>query len=161
MGKSSTSLANSWLTMWIGPAMAVGAAVSLAFWRPSAIGVAAPILCLWAASPVLAWWISRPLVRRKAHLTDQQTIFLQKLSRKTWAFFETFVGAEDHWLPPDNFQEQPVARVSHRTSPTNMGLALLANLSAYDFGYIPAGQLLERTENALETMSALERHAGH
>ncbi len=37
------------------------------------------------------------------------------------------------------------ARVAHRTSPTNIGLALLANLAAYDFGYIPAGQLLERT----------------
>ena len=42
-----------------------------------------------------------------------------------------------------------------------MGLALLANLSAYDFGYIPAGQLVERTANALHTMEALERHHGH
>ena len=30
-----------------------------------------------------------------------------------------------------------------------MGLALLANLTAYDFGYIPAGQLVARTANAL------------
>ncbi len=59
--------------------------------------------------------------------------------RKTWAFFETFVGPDDHWLPPDNYQEHPVATVAHRTSPTNMGLALLANLSAYDFGYIVGG----------------------
>ena len=51
--------------------------------------------------------------------------------------------------------------VAHRTSPTNMGLALLANLSAYDFGYISAGQLIERTTNALHTMEALERHRGH
>ena len=42
-----------------------------------------------------------------------------------------------------------------------MGLALLANLSAYDFGYISAGQLIERTENALRTMEAMERHRGH
>ena len=52
-------------------------------------------------------------------------------------------------------------RVAHRTSPTNMGLALLANLAAYDFGYISAGQLIERTANALQTMAALERHRGH
>ena len=94
-------------------------------------------------------------------LTADQTIFLRKLARKTWAFFETFVGPEDHWLPPDNYQEHPVAVVAHRTSPTNMGLALLANLSAYDFGYISAGQLIERTANALHTMEALERHRGH
>ena len=58
---------------------------------------------------------------------------------KPGAFFETFVCPADHWLPPDNFQEHPVGVIAHRTSPTNIGLALLANLSAYDFGYISAG----------------------
>ncbi len=51
--------------------------------------------------------------------------------------------------------------LAHRTSPTNMGLALLANLSAYDFGYIPAGQLVERTAHTFDTMAGLERHRGH
>ncbi len=147
--------------MWIAPAIAVAAAIHLALARPAVLGVAAPILGLWFASPVIAWWISRPLTRRQARLTEDQTVFLRKLSRKTWAFFETFVGPEDHWLPPDNYQEHPVAVVGHRTSPTNMGLALLANLSAYDFGYISAGQLIERTANALRTMDALERYRGH
>ena len=90
-----------------------------------------------------------------------QILFLKKLARKTWAFFETFVGPEDHWLPPDNYQEHSAPVVAHRTSPTNMGLALLANLSAYDFGYITAGQLIERTAKAFHTMEALERHQGH
>ena len=101
------------------------------------------------------------LLRRAARLTAGQTIFLRKLSRKTWRYFETFVRPEDHWLPPDNYQEHPVARLGHRTSPTNMGLALLANLSAFDFGYISAGQFIERTANALHTMETLERHRGH
>ena len=129
--------------------------------KPAVLAVAGPILGLWFASPAIAWWISRPLARRRARLTADQTLFLRKLSRKTWAFFETFVGPDDHWLPPDNYQEHPVAVVAHRTSPTNMGLALLANLSAYDFGYISAGQLIERTTKALHTMEALERHRGH
>jgi cellobiose phosphorylase len=148
-------------TMWIGPAVATAAAIGLALSRPAALGVAGPILALWFVSPMIAWWISRPLVRRPARLTANQTIFLRKLSRKTWAYFETFVGPEDHWLPPDNVQEHPAVAIAHRTSPTNMGLALLANLSAYDFGYIPAGQLIERTANAFQTMAALERHRGH
>ncbi len=156
-----TGLAASFQTMWIAPVIAAAAAIHLALSRPAALGVAAPILCLWFASPVIAWWISRPLTRRQARLTEDQTVFLRKLSRKTWGFFETFVGPEDHWLPPDNYQEHPVAVVGHRTSPTNMGLALLANLSAYDFGYISAGQLIERTANAFRTMEALERYRGH
>ena len=156
-----TNLAAVCRTMWIAPALSVVAAVYLALLRPSALAGAGPLLALWLTSPVIAWWISRPLVHRGARLTADQTVFLRKLSRKTWGFFETFVGPEDHWLPPDNYQENPVAVVSHRTSPTNMGLTLLANLSAYDFGYVSAGQLIERTSNALHTMGTMERYRGH
>ena len=67
----------------------------------------------------------------------------------------------DNWLPPDNYQEHPVSVIAHRTSPTNMGLSLLANLSAYDFGYILTGELLERTSYAFNTMNALEKYHGH
>jgi cyclic beta-1,2-glucan glucanotransferase len=150
-----------WRMMWIAPLIASATALYLAFARPLALAVAAPVLLLWFVSPVVVWWISRPLVRRAAKLTAEQTLFLHKLSRRTWAFFETFVGPEDHWLPPDNYQEYRVAVVAHRTSPTNIGLALLANLSAYDFGYISAGRLIERTEKTFHTMATLPRHRGH
>jgi cyclic beta-1,2-glucan synthetase len=143
----------SWRSMWIGPVTALAAALWL--------GALDPVLLLWLASPAIAWWVSRPLGRPEVRLTPEQIAFLRTTARKTWAFFETFVGPEDHWLPPDNYQEHPVAVVAHRTSPTNMGLALLANLSAYDFGYLGAGALIERTDQALATMRSLERHRGH
>jgi cyclic beta-1,2-glucan synthetase len=147
--------------MWIAPLIVTAAVLYLALSRPVVLVVAGPVLGLWFASPVIAWWISRPLTRRGARLMADQIIFLRKLSRKTWAFFETFVGPEDHWLPPDNYQDQPAPTVAHRTSPTNMGIALLAGLSAHDFGYISTAQLIERTTNALSTMEGLERYRGH
>ncbi|MGB5063616.1 MAG: glucoamylase family protein, partial [Candidatus Competibacter sp.] len=147
--------------MGIAPALAVITALGLAVAKPAALAVAGPLLLLWLASPAIAWWLSRPLARREARLSVDQTLFLRQVSRKTWAFFETFVGPEDHWLPPDNVQEHPVATVAHRTSPTNMGLSLLVNLAAYDFGYLPAGRLIERTTCALRTMAELERYRGH
>jgi cyclic beta-1,2-glucan synthetase len=162
-GSGRTNVGSFCRSMWIGPFLAGITIIYLAFARSpsSSLAVAIPILGLWFVSPVVAWWISRPLARREARLTADQITFLRKFARKTWAFFETFVGPEDHWLPPDNYQEQPAAVIAHRTSPTNMGLALLANLSAYDFGYIPAGQLIERTAHTLDTMAALERYRGH
>jgi cyclic beta-1,2-glucan synthetase len=158
---SRTDFVASYRSMGIAPVIASAAALYLLLSRPTALVVAGPILLLWVASPAIAWWISRPLARREAKLTADQIRFLQQLARKTWGFFETFVGPEDHWLPPDNYQEYRVATVAHRTSPTNMGLALLANLSAYDFGYLTAGQFIERTANTLHTMATLERHRGH
>ena len=160
-GQGRTDLTTSWRTMWFAPLFSAAALSYLIVSRPAALGMAGPILGLWFASPVIAWWISQPLPRRRERLTTDQTLFLHKLSRKTWTYFETFVGPEDHWLPPDNFQEHPTPVIAHRTSPTNMGLALLANLSAYDFGYVSAAQLLERTTKALGTMQTLERHRGH
>jgi len=160
-GRSGAGLLASFRSMWIAPFLSTATTLYLMHARPEALAVAAPILLLWLASPLLEWWLSRPLARPQARLAPEQTAFLRLVSRKTWAFFETFVGPEDHWLPPDNFQENPAMALARRTSPTNMGLALLANLSAYDFGYVPAAQLIERTRNAFATMHKLERHRGH
>jgi cellobiose phosphorylase len=158
---SRKDLAGACLTMWISPVIAVALAIYLTLSRPESLIVAMPVLALWFISPGITWWISKPLNRRKARLTSDQIVFLRKISRKTWAFFETFVGPEDHWLPPDNYQEHPIEKIAHRTSPTNMGLALLANLSARDFGYISTAQFMERTANAFSTMEAMERYRGH
>ncbi len=159
--QSGSDLAASWRTMWFAPALAAAAVMYLMVWRPGVLTAAGPVLGLWFASPVIAWWVSQPFVGRRETLTTDQARFLRGLARKTWAFFDVFVGPEDHWLPPDNYQEHPVAVVAHRTSPTNMGLSLLANQTAYDFGYISAGTLLERTTKAFHAMEALERHRGH
>ncbi len=160
-GRSKDGLAACYRSMWIAPALASATAAALIADHPSALAAAAPILLLWLASPAVAHWISRPIARRATHLSREQIVFLTALARRIWQFFETSVGQEDNWLPPDNLQENPLAVVAHRTSPTNIGLSLLANLAAHDFGYIPAGQLLERCRQTLRTMAALERYQGH
>jgi cyclic beta-1,2-glucan synthetase len=159
--RGHTDLLGSYRSMAIVPIIAVTTWAGLTLTNPAMLAIAGPILVLWAVSPGIAWWLSRPLVRRHAKLTVDQALFLRELARKTWAYFETYIGPDDHWLPPDNVQEHPAPKVAHRTSPTNMGLSLLANLSAYDFGYLSTGQLVVRTTQALRTMEGLERHRGH
>jgi len=136
-------LAGSLRAMWIGPFLAAATVTTLVLTRPAVLPVALPVLACWLASPAIAWWVSRPLARRPARLAADQVVFLRRLARRTWTFFETFVGPDDNWLPPDNFQEHPAAVIAHRTSPTNMGLALLANLTAHDFGTISTGRLCQ------------------
>ena len=157
----ATRLAEFFRMMWVAPTVALAVTVYLSLERPMALLPAGPLLAAWIASPAIAWWVSRPIVQREPSLSPVQTIFLRKLARKTWRFFETFVGPEDNWLPPDSYQEAPIEAIAHRTSPTNMGLSLLANLAAYDFGYISARRLIERTTSALQTMEMMERIRGH
>ncbi len=83
------------------------------------------------------------------------------IARRTCANFETFVTEADHMLPPDNFQEDPVPTVAHRTSPTNLGLYLLSVASARDFGWIGTIEATARLEATLATMRDLERFRGH
>ena len=157
----AASLFASYQAMWVAPVMALATLAWLLIVVPTSSLAALPILVLWAAAPALAWWLSLPRERQASTLSTDQIAFLHKNARKTWDFFETFVGPDDHWLPPDNYQEHPVGVVAHRTSPTNMGLALLANLAAYDFGYIPTGKFIERSANTLTAMAGLTRHRGH
>ena len=158
---SAATLPGLYRLMWIAPCVAVLAWFFLAFWRPSSLLAAGLILALWLVAPAVAWRLSKPPVRITFAPTVAQLRFLRTLARKTWAFFEAHVGPQENWLPPDNIQEKPSLVIAHRTSPTNMGLSLLANLAAYDFGYLTVARLLERTAHALGTMQRMERHRGH
>ena len=122
---------------------------------------ASVVLLAWLASPVVAYWLSHPLPKKTIVLTGDQRQHLRTLARRTWLFFEQFVGPDDHWLPPDHFQEQPVGIIAHQTSPTNIGLYLLSALAAYDLGYIRRLDLVTRLRETLTSMSTLQRHRGH
>ncbi len=158
---SRTTLLGTLAAMSISPAFALALALVLAFARPDGLWLAAPVLLLWGVAPVLVWWVSRPLVSRASRVSPSDVAFLRTVARRTWGFFETFVGAEDNDLPPDNVQEDPPVGVAHRTSPTNIGLALVANLAAYDFGFASADVLIARTTRTLAAMDRLERYRGH
>ena len=148
-------------TMWVAPAIAVAAGFFLAALQPAQLSLALPILGIWLAAPWIAWRVSQPIESLEPDLTAEQLTFLRRTARKTWHFFETFVTAQENWLPPDNFQEVPAPTIASRTSPTNIGLALLANLAARDMGYLSAGGLIRRTQDTFATMQQLERHRGH
>jgi cellobiose phosphorylase len=159
--RASANLAGFFRTMWVGPAISATMTVFLILYGPALFPAAAPLLGLWLVSSVVAWWLSRSLAAPPVRLSGGQQIFLGKLSRRTWRYFEVFVTAEENWLPPDNVQERPARGVASRTSPTNIGMALLANLAAYDFGYCSAERLLERTQKTFGTLTRMERHRGH
>jgi cyclic beta-1,2-glucan synthetase len=143
------------------PLIAIVVLVLVAGARPAALPAAAPILLLWLLAPVVAAWLSRPVQPARQRLDEDDRLLLRIVARKTWRYFETFMGAADHGLPPDNFQEVPVPMVAHRTSPTNIAMALLSVLAAHDLGYITTADMLAKLEALLATMEGLEQYEGH
>lgn len=161
LNSENKTFLGSFLTMWFPPVLSVLIFAWMSYRNSAALELTLPFLIGWLVVPAITWKISLPYKGKTVVLSEEQKRFLYRLSRKTWAFFETFVVAGDNWLPPDNYQESPVERIAHRTSPTNIGMSLLANLTAWDFGYIPTEILLERTSNTLQTLQRMERYAGH
>jgi cyclic beta-1,2-glucan synthetase len=143
------------------PLVALASLGAVTVMRPAALPEAAPILGLWLAAPWLAFILSRPVPGRRAQLSPADGAYFQAIARKTWAYFDTFVVAEDHFLPPDNIQVGAGVTIAHRTSPTNIGLGLLATLAAHDLGFIDTTALIQRLDQTLTTIEGLERFEGH
>ena len=147
--------------MWSGPTTAVLVFTAIVRLRPDALPASAAFLLLWTASPAVAWWLSRPARLRRPAPNAADAELMRRIACRTWSYFDRFVQAEDHLLPPDNVQEVPETRIAHRTSPTNLGMGLLATLAARDLGYLRTPDMAERLERMLGSIESLERHAGH
>jgi len=137
------------------------AVVLLVLLPAASYAAAVPLVIAWLLSPAIGHWINRPLTIEEGELSDADRRLLRGIARRTWAFFEEFVVADDNWLPPDNFQEHPRDKIAHRVSPTNMGLYITSAIAARDFGYCGVLDLVEMLERNLATLERLDRFHGH
>jgi hypothetical protein len=119
------------------------------------------VLLLWAVSPVIAFRTGLPRKDRATTLDDRERTVLRRTARLTWRFFEEMLTESDNWLIPDNHQDGRPDPIAHRTSPTNIGLQLLATLSARDLGYISTSTCLQLLERAFQSIQKLPRYRGH
>ncbi|MGL5084291.1 MAG: GH36-type glycosyl hydrolase domain-containing protein, partial [Clostridium sp.] len=155
------SIGSYYRKMWISLIIAVLILI-LAFNNYNLMGIASlPLVGLWIFAPLLAYKISQPAFYGKEYLEEEDEKFLRSLSRNIWAYYEDFINEENNYLAPDNYQEKPLNGVAHRTSPTNMGMGLISNLIAYDLGYIPMGEVINRLEEEFSGMRNLEKYQGH
>ena len=129
--------------------------------RPHYLAVAILLFILWSSSPFLACWISRESTYAKELLNDVQKLEFRRIARKTWRYFEDFVNKKGNYLAPDNYQEDPPNGVAYRTSPTNIGLGMLAALTARDMGYIGTQELCDILCTTMDTIDKMEKWNGH
>ena len=157
----------AWSRMWSAVVMATLSVVAMAScsWARHDGAGAWALLAIaalsWIAAPEIAYHLSNPIVRADLELRLAEREVALRLARAHWQFIETFANASTHWLVPDNYQETPQAVVATRTSPTNIGLQLLATVSANDLGFIAADEMLDRLEHALDSVEAMTKVHGH
>ncbi len=115
---------------------------------------------LWLFVPALSWAISRPRRRRRSP-TEAERLFLLHCAGDILRYYDELVTPERHYLPPDNLQETPIPLPAERTSPTNIGLWLLAALAAADLGLWTRERSWKRIAETLDTLERLPRFRGH
>ena len=88
----------------------------------------------WIISPAICCFISKKIERVKPYdwLNNNEKQEVIELAKKTWQFFEDYINEENNYLPPDNYQEERNNLIVDRTSSTNIGLGIMAIISAYD-----------------------------
>ncbi len=114
----------------------------------------------WAISPFVAHSVSQTKTERIA-LTESDRSFLAYQAGLMWKYFDELLTEKDHYLIPDNFQEQPAAGVAHRSSPTNIGLSLLCALAGADLGLCSRERAMHLMDCVLDTLENMPKWHGH
>lgn len=147
-------------TMWSGSFVAV-VIFLVAFYKSVNLAlVLLPSCIIWFFSPWIAYYISKDIPEDIYKLNEDEELLLRRFSRKIWAYFEDFAEEDSNWLAPDNYQEDP-EKIAYRTSPTNIGMGIIACISALDLGYINLKQCVYKVKNILKNMNDLEKYEGH
>jgi cyclic beta-1,2-glucan synthetase len=115
---------------------------------------------LWLSAPLLLGDLSQEKPKQE-RFTAGERAFLLHQGESIWQYFSQHLRPEDNYLPPDNVQELPAVGAARRTSPTNMGLSLLACLAALDLGLTSQAQAVELIRRQLNTLKKLEKWRGH
>jgi len=161
-GSARLGLAGVYRSMWQSVFLSAVMAAGVMAMQPGSWMLLLPFALAWLGAPACAWWISRPsAMAAQLRVSAPTALSLRRTARRTWRFFETFVTADDHMLPPDNFQETPKPVLARRTSPTNIGLYLLSVVAARDFGWVGTCRAIKRLEDTLSSVGRLERYNGH
>jgi len=129
--------------------------------KPETVFLSLLFFLAWGSAPLIAYWVSKDFIILKVKISENDQHELGRIARKTWRYFEEFTSIHTHYLPPDNYQEDPPRCIALRTSPTNIGLGLMAILSARDFGFIGTHEMMSLIEKTVTTIEGMKKWNGH
>ena len=118
------------------------------------------IATLWVLGPFIAWQLSKDK-KDKIIVDSEDREYLLEIANKTWNFFDSTIIEKNNFFPSDNFQADRKEKFVDRTSCTNMGLGMLAIISAYDLKFISLNDCTNLLKNMISKIESLDKWNGH
>ncbi len=121
------------------------------------------ISIIWIITPYIMCLVSKIGEKRNPidALNKEDREFCLDVGKRTFQYFKDNLTKENNFLIPDNFQEDRRNKYVDRTSSTNIGLSMLAVISAIDLKYIEKDEGIKILENIIDTVDDLAKWNGH
>jgi len=114
---------------------------------------------LWLAAPALLWRLDQKPSREDV-LSARQQETLRRQAGQMLDYYLDHMSAQNRFLPPDNVQEQPGSKSAPRTSPTNIGLAMLSLQAGVELGLVEQARVYTLLEGCTQTLEQLDKWRG-
>ncbi len=150
-----------WREMLISPMIGFLLVESSLIYNSVPIEATFSLFLIWLTMPVISFLIGVENTRKTEEINSNEKEELMKIAKRTWQYFDDYMNVENNFIPPDNYQENRKEKVAKRTSSTNIGLGLLAIISANDLGFISKKEMLDRLSFSIETIENLKKYKGH
>ncbi|MBQ9279781.1 MAG: hypothetical protein IJ215_01865 [Clostridia bacterium] len=147
--------------MVISPLIGLALILTTLVYNPLSLVQVSLLFVLWWCAPIVAYFISKPHDSEKVVVSDSDKEELLDIAQRTWKFFDVYMNAENHFLPPDNYEENRRLQTTPHTSSTNIGLGLLAIISARDLGFLSEEEMVSRLTKSISVIDSLEKWNGH
>ncbi|MBR4867142.1 MAG: hypothetical protein IKU11_10645, partial [Clostridia bacterium] len=123
-------------------------------------GFFVPILFpVWIWGGRVLFSLSR--TKQKQEVDPQTRNYLREICSDSMEVMRQLCSPEWGYLPADHIQFFPYKGITKATSPTNIGMALLAFLSYKDLNLADADSFLLISRRMLDTLETLPRYRGH
>ena len=114
---------------------------------------------IWLIAPLMMYKLSLKNEKQLAeNISENDKEFLLDKARKTWQYFKDNMVNN---LPSDNYQPDRKVKRAVITSPTNIGLALMSMVSAYDLKFESLEDTISMIEKTITTIENLPKWNGH
>ena len=119
------------------------------------------IASTFVIAPFILWLVSQRNKRIVDELNNEEKEEVKEIAFRTWLYFDTLLTEENNYLIPDNYQINREIKEDSKTSPTDIGMSLLAIVSAYELGFIVKDKALKLLSKVVTTIEKLEKWNGN